>query len=168
MFGEGDGLADLLLERFGERLELLCGERRSGGDVGGDFAAALGCERLEGLDDRRQSEQAAVARHDLHEIGNGGIELGFAQDRLGGARLLVGADQRRAQEAADIVALSAQLLVLDKPGFDGIHRTFGLAQIKQRCRIRPRDLGQHRILLCQCRSTPVAGGVQNPLKTGSF
>ena len=94
-------------------LQLRAGQRRGRGDLGGDFAAPCGGQRLECLDDRRQREQPAVAGHDLDEIGDGRVEhWPCAQDRIDRVRLVVGADHRRAQEAAEIRALARQLLQL--------------------------------------------------------
>ena len=64
-------------------------------------------------------------------------------------RFFVRADHRRAEEAAEIRALAAQRLQFDQACFDGTERAFGFGEIEQRRRIGPRDLGQHRILLCQ-------------------
>ena len=167
MFGEGDGLADLLLERIGERFELGGVEPGRRGDVGGDFAAMSGGQVLEGGDDRRQGEQPPAAGDDLDEIAHRGVRLGLGQHDAHGLYLFLGVDHRGAQEAREIGAFIGEGEEPVEPLLDVGHRIVGLGEIEQRRRIRPRDLGQHRILLCQCRSTLLLVA-SKPARNGQF
>ncbi len=162
MFGECNGLADLGLQRIGESLELRGRQGRRRRHFRTDFAAFGGDKPIERLDDGGQREQAAVAGDHLDEIGNCGAGLGLGEDDVDRIGLGIGADHRRAEEATEIVAVIRQFLDRREARFDGVDSAFGFGEIKERRRIWLRDLGQHRILLSQSRSIPVAGRALKP------
>uniref|UniRef100_A0A0N4Z8Y7 NAD-specific glutamate dehydrogenase n=1 Tax=Parastrongyloides trichosuri TaxID=131310 RepID=A0A0N4Z8Y7_PARTI len=140
---ERDALADLGLERFAQRLDLLAGERGCRSNVCRHFATRCSGQVAERHDDRVEREQPAILGDKAKEVGDHTIGGGLGQERFERTGLGVGGDHWRTQEARKIFAFPDQAGHVGKRRLNRCQLILALGEVEQRRRIWPSDVGKH-------------------------
>jgi hypothetical protein len=140
---ERNSLAQLGLERFGQRLDLRAGQRRGRSHIGGNFTTRRGSQFAETHDNGIERKEPAILCNETEEIGDQVGGLGLGQQRIKRMCLGIGGDHRGPQKAGKVLAFPDQAGNVGKRRLNRCQLILALGEIEQRRRIWPRDLGKH-------------------------